>query len=430
MVSNAGASQARNTAIQFEQIRELFQQSFVFVKDRPSPVITILAAKDENTSRSLLPEYWEKKGNVHPAGIFLDSAYQFAVAVQLSGEGDNPYEAIYHEYYHSLTMPFFPGLPTWISEGMADFYGNSKIAGKDATLGMPDFGLIELLHEQPLIPLATLFRVDHASPYYNEGSKASIFYAESWALIHYLMIGENGIHRPQLIAYLDALSRGDTADAAAAKAFGDLGKLQKALQSYASNNSYYQMQTIAPFRIPETDVQIRALSDAEEEAYRGGFLSLHRQFSAAEPLLQNAANSDPKLALARQNLALFYYLQEKPAEATAALDAAIELDPKNALTRFLRAYLDSRQSLSEAGDSRAEDDLRAAIAANPNFAPAYGLLATRMAATGQDLPGALDLAKKGALLEPGNTSYQLTYASVLARMRNYDAAGTSAANVA
>ena len=430
VVSNAGASQARDTAIQFEQIRELFQQSFVFVKDHPSPVITILAAKDENTLRSLLPEYWGKKGNVHPAGIFLDSAYQLSVAVQLSGAGDNPYEAIYHEYYHSLTIPFFPGLPTWVSEGTADFYGNSKIEGMDATLGMPDYGLIELLHQQPLIPLATLFRVDHASPYYNENSKASIFYAESWALIHYLMIGDNGAHRQQLITYLDRLSQGDTQDEASAKAFGDLGKLQKALQGYAGNTSYFQMKTAAPAKITGGDVKIRALSDAEEEAYRGGFLSLHRQFSAAEPLLQNATILDPELALAQQNLAVFYYLQEKSAEARAALDAAIKLDPKNALTRFLRAYLDSKRSLSDAVDSAAEADLRTAIAANPNFAPAYGLLATRMGAGGQDLPEALELARKGALLEPGNTSYQLTYAEVLARMRKYDDAAKIAANIA
>ena len=90
VVTNASAQQARNTAIQFEQIRELFQSSFVFAKDRPTPVITILAAKDENTLRSLLPEYWENKGHLHPAGIFLNSLYQLQIAIQLSGAGDNP----------------------------------------------------------------------------------------------------------------------------------------------------------------------------------------------------------------------------------------------------------------------------------------------------------------------------------------------------
>ena len=73
VVTNASAGQARNTAIQFEQIRELFQQSFAFTKDRPTPVITILAAKDENTLQELLPEFWAEKGRMHPAGIFINS---------------------------------------------------------------------------------------------------------------------------------------------------------------------------------------------------------------------------------------------------------------------------------------------------------------------------------------------------------------------
>jgi tetratricopeptide (TPR) repeat protein len=422
VVSNASPQQARNTAIQFEQIRDLFQNSFVFAKDRPSPVITILAAKDENTLRSLLPEYWDKKGHAHPAGMFLNYQYQLQVAVQLTGLGDNPYETIYHEYYHSLTMPYFPALPVWISEGMADFYGNSKIVDKTAYLGMSNAGLMEQLHEQSLIPIGALFRVDHASPYYNESSKVSIFYAESWALMHYLMLGDNGAHRQQLMVYLDALSHGATQDEAATKAFGDLGKLQKALQSYANSNVFYEMHTPAPAKVPESDVRIRPLSDSEAGAYRGGFLTLHGQFSDAEMLLQEAARTDPKLAVAQQNLAVLYYAQDKSEEARAALDAAIELDPQNALTRYLRANLSSKEIDSRLRDSQAEADLRAAIAANPNFAPPYGLLATRLAANGEKLSEAFELAKKGVLLEPGSSYYQLDLAQVLARMRKYDEA--------
>jgi tetratricopeptide (TPR) repeat protein len=430
VVSNASPQQARNTAIQFEQIRALFQNSMAFAKDHPTPVITILAAKDEKTLASLLPEYWATKGRVHPAGIFLDYLYQRQVAVQLSGMGDNPYEAIYHEYYHSLTLPYFPGLPLWVAEGMADLFGNSKISGKTASLGMADPGLIEQLHEQALIPLPVLFHVDHTSPYYNESNKVTIFYAESWALIHYLMLGDNGAHRPQFTAYLDALSHGESQDAAAAKAFGDLAKLQKALQSYAGNNAFYELQGPAPARISESDVQVRDLSESEAEAYRGGFLAMHQQFNEADSLLQNAVRSDPKLALAQRNLAFLYYQQSKFDEARAALDAAIALDPKDSLTHFLRAELASGGRSAELEDSSAISDLRAAIAANPDFAPAYGLLSNHLAARGENLDEALEIAKKGVQLEPGIGSYQLALANVLARMHQYDQALAIAARTA
>jgi len=422
VVSNAGAQQAKNTANQFEQIRETFQRSFVFTKDRPTPTITILAAKDENTLRELLPEFWAVKGHTHPAGIFIDAAYQLAIAVQLFGEGENPFQSVYHEYYHSLTMPYFPGLPVWLSEGLADFYGNSKVSDKTATLGMPSEELIYVLHQQPLIPLGTLFRVDHSSPYYNEGSKASIFYAESWALTHYLMLGDKQAHRQNLTAYLDALGHGVSQEDAAAKAFGDLGKLQKALEAYIGSAAYYEIQMPAPSKLPENNIQVRPISEAEADAYKGGFLTLHGQYKEAEPLVHGAAQLDPKLALAQQNLAIFYYLQNKPADARAALSAAIDLDPKNALTRFLRAQLSSRESSLERNEESVEGDLRAAVAADPNFAPPYGLLAMYLATKGQQLPEALEFGKKGVMLEPGNISYQMAVAQVLARMGNYDQA--------
>jgi len=192
VVCNAGEKQARKTALQFEQIRSVFRQYIVIASGHASPVITILAVRDENSLRELLPEYWATKGHTHPGGIFFYNLGQFEAAVQLDAQGTNPYEAIYHEYYHSLTVPYFPGLPVWLAEGLADFFGNTEVNEKEARLGEPDPGLIEELRQNRLIPLDVLFKVDHTSPYYNEQNKTSIFYAESWALTHYLMLGDNG----------------------------------------------------------------------------------------------------------------------------------------------------------------------------------------------------------------------------------------------
>src|ERR1700722_7917745 len=187
VVGNAGEAQARKVVAQFEQIRSVFRDSLPYTKTNSSPVITILAVKDEESLRELLPEYWAEKGHVHPAGIFIGGYNQFQVAINLSAHGDNPYESLYHEYYHSVTVPYFPGLPTWVAEGLADFYGNSVLNDKTANIGMPDVDLIGELRSNKLIPLNVLFKVDHNSPYYHEQNKVSIFYGESWVLMHYLL---------------------------------------------------------------------------------------------------------------------------------------------------------------------------------------------------------------------------------------------------
>ncbi|MFZ0520712.1 MAG: hypothetical protein WAL95_06790, partial [Candidatus Acidiferrales bacterium] len=98
---------------------------------------------------------------------------------------------------------------------------------------------------------------------------------------------------------------------------------------------------------------------------------------------------------------------------------AIELDPKNALTRYLRAYLASTQAGTIGNDQQLEEDLRAAIAASPNFAPPYGVLGVYLAVQGERLPEALALANKAVTLEPGNSTYRLDRAQVYARMNRY-----------
>jgi tetratricopeptide (TPR) repeat protein len=425
VVSNAGEKQARKTAIRFEQIRAVFRQSMAVASAHPSPLITILAVKDEDSMRALLPEYWAK-GHAHPAGIFVENLDQYFALVQLDAPGSNPYNTIYHEYYHSLTLPYFPNLPLWVAEGLAEFWGNTQVNDSETKMGEADPDLISELKQNSLIPLNALFQVDQSSPYYNEDHKTSIFYAESWALMHYLMVGDKASHRPMLTAYLEALAHGASQDEAAAKAFGDLKKLQSAVYSYIGNNSFYYLKSPPPPEIPASDLQVRDLSDAEADAYRGGFCAVAGRTQTAKPLLQDAVKLDPKLALGYQYLGFAEYQDGQKAEALADFKRAIELNPKNALTRYLRAYLASTQAGAIGDDEQLEEDLRAAIAASPNFAPPYGVLGVYLAVQGEKLPEALALARKAVELEPGNSTYRLDIAQVLARMNRYAEARTAA----
>ena len=426
VVCNAGEKQARKTAQQFEQIRSVFREYIVIANGHPSPVITILAVKNENSMRALLPEYWAAKGHTHPAGIFFYNLGQSEAAVQLDAQGPNPYEGIYHEYYHSLTMPYFPRLPVWLAEGLADFFGNSQVTEKEARLGMPDSNLIEELRANRLIPLDVLFKVDQSSPYYNEQHQTSMFYAESWALTHYLMLGDNGSHKALLVAYLQELQQDGSQNEAAVKAFGDLNKLQQDLERYVNGSSFLQVHGPAPPPIPDTDLRTRQISDAEVDAYLGGFAALRGRPHEANSLLQQALRLDPKLALAHQNLGLLQLSGGQRGEALASFSQAVELDPENALTRYLRAYLSFGQRNVPAGDAQIENDLRQAIALDPDFAPSYGLLAVYLAASDENLIEALAMARKGVSLEPGNALYALSLAQVLARMGRFGDAETAA----
>jgi len=423
VVSNAGEKQARKAAVHFEQIRAVFRETMTLAMSHPTPVVTILAVKDEGSMRELLPEYWAK-GHVHPAGMFAGQLNQFFAAVQLDVQGPNPYETFYHEYYHVISVPYVPDLPLWLAEGLAEFFGHTDIEGKVVSTGNADPVLIAELRNSPAIPLATLFQVDHTSPYYNEANKTSIFYAESWVLTHYFMIGDNMAHKPVLIAYLDALFRGKTASEAATIAFGDLKKLQNDLQNYIYKSSYYHLKRPTP-EFNEDEMKFRSLSEAEADAYRGGFAAVRGRQQDAAAILEEALHLDPNVALTYQYLALSEFMSGQRDKALESSSKAISLDPKNSVTRYLRAFLQTSGS-GMTSDPQTEEDLRRAIAISPDFVPPYGLLAVYLATVNRSLPEALSLAQKAVQAEPGNSNYYLALAQVLLRMNKLDEAGVAA----
>ena len=97
-------------------------------------------------------------------------------------------------------------MPMWLAEGLAEFYGFTQIRESSVETGIPDREQLDMLRTHKLIPLNVLFTVDHSSSYYNESEKTSIFYAESWLLTHYLMIGNPEAHK-LLVKYLQALNQ-------------------------------------------------------------------------------------------------------------------------------------------------------------------------------------------------------------------------------
>lgn len=174
VVSSAGEKQANKAALQLEEIRAVFKQSLKIANTYPTPALTVLVVKDEDSMRELLPEYWAK-GHAHPAGLFVGRMNQFFAVLASEARGMNPYEGFYHEYYHHLTTPYFPNLPLWLSEGLAGYYAHTETDDKRVIMGEADPILLSVLKTQALIPLKVLLKVDRSSPYYNEQNKTSCF---------------------------------------------------------------------------------------------------------------------------------------------------------------------------------------------------------------------------------------------------------------
>jgi len=222
VVTPANEKTARRIADQFERMRSVFHLTFPNIPiDNFAPIV-VFAVKDDKDFRALEAKSYLAKGQVKLAGLFLRAPEKNYVLMRVDAEGDHPYSVIYHEYTHLLTSRTAEWMPLWLNEGLAEYYQTTEIHENSIALGKPSHENLALLRESSLLPLSTLFTVDDNSPYYHEENRASIFYAESWALTHYIQVNDIKNKTQRLTDYLQLVAQKVDPVTAATRAFGDL----------------------------------------------------------------------------------------------------------------------------------------------------------------------------------------------------------------
>lgn len=434
VVTNANERQARRTAYQFEMIRAVFRDFFGQTGNSQEPPVTIVAAKDENTLKTLLPEFWTRKGSVHPAGIYLNTGDTGAnyiglrLDVSLNQDAYEPFEPVYHEYVHHLTRRMIAHLPLWLVEGFAEFYGNTRMENKNVFVGAPSTSHILFLRQNSLLPLDTLLDVNYSSPYYHEESKASIFYAESWALTHYLIIRDSKEKTHRMTDLLALLAKGVDQKEAAKQTIGDSRVLETALRSYVQK-SEFRVASVAPPKIDENGFQVRGLTDAESLAIRADFIAHDNHYSEAQPMLGEALKLDPKLSAACESMSFISLQQHKLDEAAKWAEQAVALNPQSYWGNYyyamslLRSHSNDDESIA-----KAQVSLRTVVKINPGFAPAYDMLAYALGLPGpqQNLKEAYSMTLWAVQCEPGNVQYRLRGVQLHEQMGDADNAVRSA----
>jgi len=225
VVTNGNLKQARRVAYQFETIRSVLRRFLNTKGSASDPPVIIIAAKDEPAFKPLLPEAYLVKGATQLAGFYIGGPEKNYVAlrldVSLDQDASAPFETVYHEYVHYVMRRSSSVIPLWLAEGLAEFYGNLRLESKYVLLGTPSNENLTVLRQTPLLPLSTLFAVNASSPYYHENDKASIFYAESWVLTHYLMTKDWKDKAERLTQFVALLGQGKSPEDAAKSSIGD-----------------------------------------------------------------------------------------------------------------------------------------------------------------------------------------------------------------
>ncbi len=172
LVGNAGEKDIRKVGLKLEQFREVFTRLFPKIRFNTPVPTTVVVFKSDSS-------YAPFKPGPNISGYFQpgpDVNY-ITLTTEERGQQDS-FSIIFHEYTHLLVENTFKDIPLWFNEGLAEYYSTFNITDdQKIAIGTAIGNHVFLLRESKMLPLRTLFEVDHKSSHYNEKNKQGIFYA-------------------------------------------------------------------------------------------------------------------------------------------------------------------------------------------------------------------------------------------------------------
>ena len=279
--------------------------------------------------------------------------------------------------------------------------------------------------------MADLLSVARDSPYYNERDRRSIFYAQSWALVHYLI--NDRTRRPQFARFLESLRANRPGEESFREAFrADVADLESEFLAYI-NRPNFPVETFALGGRLDFDsaTESATLTESETQAYLGDYLLHLNRLDVAETHLARAIALDENLASAHASLGLLRFRQNRMGDAILRLRHAAELPSADFLAHYNYAYVLSREGMDatnyvagympETADAM-RTHLRRAITLAPQFAEAHHLLAFVGLVMDEELDESIAHARRAISIAPTDERYQMTLAQLFIRKREFTAA--------
>jgi tetratricopeptide (TPR) repeat protein len=428
LVGNASEKQINEVAVRLEQFREGFGFLTGF-RSKPGVATTVIVFKSNDSFDPFKPIYQGRPSNV--AGYFQSGEDVNYITLTTEQLENDPFQIIFHEYVHLLLHNTVRNVPPWFDEGLAEYYSTFAVEdqGRKVLLGRVIPSHLPLVRKT-LLPLQTLLTVDRQSAYYNERDKTGIYYAQSWALVHYLILGNGRKRQPQIGIFLELLRQGAKAERAFQEAFQtDPQTLEAELRVYLQRSTLpLQIVSLRQGIKPNVDITSTPISEAEAQAYLGDLLIHTDRLKEAAPLLEKALALNPHLTQAHASLGILRVKQKRFDEAIGHLKKAQAADPTNYLTHYYHAFALSRSVMDEGltvtnYDPRVVDTMRAelrqAIELNPDFPESYVLLAFINLVQEEHLDESVDLVRQALSLAPGRDDYVFVLAQLYMRKQDF-----------
>jgi Flp pilus assembly protein TadD len=413
VIGDQSAAALRDVAVQLEQFRSVVAGQIAGADRPPSLPTNVFVFGTRTSLRPYLPLSSGRPASL--AGFFQRDGDVNTIALSLE-RADESSAVTYHEYTHLLVGNAVRNMPVWLNEGLAEYYSTYRLVdgGREAQIGRPPEGRLALLRQDRL-PLTQVIAVDHASALYNESDKRSIFYAEAWALTHFVLTqlpkGGEAIN-----AYVAAIGEGRTPDEAFFAAFGQTpAEFDRILRVYVQRSLYAGTRFTFPEKlmVPEPSAP-RVLSGHEANAWLGDLQRRVGRDAEAAPRIDAAVANDPDNAMTHLAAGLLRFTQERTGEGLVEMQRAAALAPNDFETQFLHGVWLLREDLA-GSTGNAEPAIKAlsrAAALRPESSDAHAWLAYAQMQSERTLADARQSIETAIELAPGRVDHRLRWADV------------------
>ncbi len=424
LLSDAGEERARELSRRLERLDLVLGRLLPPTLEGDESPVCALVFRDHASFGAFVPLH---QGRVRQAEGFFqggtDCDYMVFPLPSSTDEGARarPWATAEHEYVHLRLIRSLPAQPVWVAEGLADALSDGDLDPPEARLGAGHPERLALLLREPRIPLTDVLTVGYDSPLYHDDLRNDVFYAESWALVRWV-VAHRGLDG--LRSYLAAVAQGLEPAPAFAQQFGELALIEGTLLNTPRDPL---------FRVHVEDVADPPLAvdpppEAEVE-YRLGDLLLHGgRLAEAQLHFERAVRAGPDHAPARAGLAQVLLQRGRTTEARRELRLALAAHPDDPGVLLRHARLILNDALDHGGEPALEAEseavglLEKAVTRAPQLAEAVELLARLRP---EPLGDRIRLLERSLSRDPGRPQLALVLANLLVRRHDIAAARTA-----
>src|SRR6516164_1382968 len=466
LVTDAGEKKGREIILRFEQMRAVFSQLLSRNKPKMPVPLTIYALKDDKRFFQMAPL---RNGQpISVPGFFVPGEdHQFIV---LNAFEEEPWRAIQHQFAHLMLNYNYPPTQPWFDEGFAEYFASMRLDNKQFEIGNdpeltsnytedllgnqteahnPPKSLTELLGGWVWLSLPDLFTMKHDTSSHQEGSHRTLFYAQSWMVMHYLINKEKlpetgtyfGLVETQHVPVEEAIQQayGMSAaqlDKAVKDYFHSLSQLKQdadaARRPDAAPNRPQIYHFPAPIGPDELAAEMKIVPQADAEAQLAEVMvripeRREQGLKEVDRLLQLTDKNGQLVdnEIAHRALAWVHLEKKEFPEAAEELGKAAALDPRDVWNRYYLSLVKYKTAQARHEEMQGLPnmmiDLRVAIDWYPDFAEAFNMLAMARI-EGGGTASALESIKQAIALSPRNEQYVLNLGQIQEAAKKWDAA--------